>query len=93
MQVLSPARSEGLGASAGQPDRFTAGTALLLAAVVAGLALSPVAAIAAIAAAAAAAAAVAWLAIRQIGGHTGDVLGTIEQAAEIAALLAVVAVS
>jgi adenosylcobinamide-GDP ribazoletransferase len=33
----------------------------------------------------------AWLAQRQIGGQTGDVLGAIEQGAETAALLAAAA--
>ncbi len=30
---------------------------------------------------------VAWLALRQIGGQTGDVLGAVEQVSEIAILL------
>ena len=41
--------------------------------------------------------AVAWalarLAQRQIGGYTGDVLGAVQQASEIAMLLALVALS
>ena len=40
----------------------------------------------------ASAAVVAWLAMRQIGGHTGDVLGAVQQSVEVAVLLAVVAV-
>ncbi|MFY9832246.1 MAG: adenosylcobinamide-GDP ribazoletransferase, partial [Methylocystis sp.] len=39
-------------------------------------------------AAALAAFAITWLAKRQIGGYTGDVLGAAQQAAEIAVLLA-----
>jgi adenosylcobinamide-GDP ribazoletransferase len=35
--------------------------------------------------------AIGWLAQRQIGGQTGDVLGAIEQGAETAALLAAAA--
>jgi adenosylcobinamide-GDP ribazoletransferase len=35
--------------------------------------------------------AVAWLARRQIGGQTGDVLGAVQQLAEIGALLGTVA--
>jgi adenosylcobinamide-GDP ribazoletransferase len=34
---------------------------------------------------------VAWLARRQIGGVTGDVLGAVQQGSEIAMLLALVA--
>ena len=30
---------------------------------------------------------VGWLAKRQIGGHSGDVLGAVQQAAEIACLI------
>jgi adenosylcobinamide-GDP ribazoletransferase len=33
---------------------------------------------------------VAWLAKRQIGGQTGDVMGALEQVSEIAVLLAAV---
>ena len=42
-------------------------------------------------AAALAAFAITWLAKRQIGGYTGDVLGAAQQAAEIAVLLALCA--
>ncbi|HEY0833232.1 MAG TPA: adenosylcobinamide-GDP ribazoletransferase [Azospirillum sp.] len=42
-------------------------------------------------AAALAAAAVGWLALRQIRGYTGDVLGATQQAAEITILLTLVA--
>jgi adenosylcobinamide-GDP ribazoletransferase len=35
--------------------------------------------------------AIGWLAERQIGGQTGDVLGAIEQSGEVAALLAIAA--
>jgi adenosylcobinamide-GDP ribazoletransferase len=37
------------------------------------------------------AAAIGWLAQRQIGGQTGDVMGAIEQGAETVALLAAAA--
>jgi len=37
------------------------------------------------------AALVAWLAKRQIGGQTGDVLGALEQVSEIAVLLVALA--
>jgi len=40
-----------------------------------------------------AAAALAWLANRQIGGYTGDVLGGVQQVTEIAILLAAAALA
>ncbi len=63
-----------------------------MALVIAAVALPVGAAAAAALAALAAGLALSWLAWRQIGGQTGDVLGAIEQVAEIAVLLAVVAV-
>ena len=48
-------------------------------------------ALAALAAAALAAGAIGWLARRAIGGFTGDVLGAVSQAAEMAVLLAAAA--
>jgi adenosylcobinamide-GDP ribazoletransferase len=36
---------------------------------------------------------IAWLAMRQIGGQTGDVLGALEQIVEIVILLTAVAMS
>ena len=38
------------------------------------------------------AAAVAWLAERQVGGHTGDVLGGVQQFSEVLFLLTLAAV-
>ncbi len=90
MQVLTPARDDGLGASAGRPDPATAMTATLIAGAFALLLLPGTAAVAAMVGAAIGGGAVAVLARRQIGGHTGDVLGAVEQAAETLALLAIV---
>lgn len=91
LRWLAPARDNGLGATAGQPARNAAlialGIALVLALIGAGISVGLSAAIAA----GVIAIAVAWLAQRQIGGQTGDVLGAIEQGAETAALLAVAA--
>ena len=91
MQAFAPARQDGLGAGAGQPAQSTATSAAGLALVIAWVALPTDAALAAGAGAAIATAAIVILARRQIGGHTGDVLGAVEQAAETAALLAVAA--
>jgi adenosylcobinamide-GDP ribazoletransferase len=87
MLSLPPARSDGLSHEAGQPpgEAVAAAAAIGFLMLIFGLhfgrgllALIVLAAIAAFA---------AWLAKRQIGGQTGDVLGALEQASEIAVLL------
>ncbi len=89
--ALPFAAEDGLARLAGRPGRagalWSVGLALALA-----LALLPAGfGLIAAAAAVAAAAVVGWLARRYIGGMTGDVLGAAEQAAELAALVAVAA--
>jgi adenosylcobinamide-GDP ribazoletransferase len=84
---LAYARKDGLAANAGRPDFATAATAAALALLIAWLALSWRLALGATLAAAACAAGMAWLAQRQIGGQTGDVLGGAEQLGETAILL------
>ena len=92
LAALAPARSDGLGASAGRlaPAAFFAAAAATVAvALVVGLAeLGVVRALLAAALAAAAAGGIAALAQRRLGGQTGDVAGAAEQAAEIGALAA-----
>jgi adenosylcobinamide-GDP ribazoletransferase len=91
LRFMEPARSDGLGATAGRPEQsfvlWSCGIAIVVALVAAGIRPGLSAAIAA----AAVAAVIAWLAQRQIGGFTGDVLGAIEQGGEVAALLAIAA--
>jgi len=87
---LPPARSEGLGRLAGRPGFKVVVPALLLAAAPGLLLVGTWAGVAAILAVACAALALGLLARRQLGGHTGDVLGAGQQVAEIAALLALV---
>ena len=85
---MTPARTEGLGAAAGSPRRsgiiaaVAIGTAIGLAALgpmrgAIGVCLTGVIVLALI----------GW-ARRQIGGHTGDVLGAFQQIGEIVMLLA-----
>ena len=93
MQGLAPARSQGLGATVGQPSPSTAGIAATWAMAIAWLILPNGTAAAAVVAVTLAATGLASLALRQIGGQTGDVLGAIEQSGEIAALLAIVAMA
>lgn len=91
MRSLEPARADGLGAEAGRPEQSLAlwacGIGVIVVLIFAGIRPGFLAVIAA----AAAMAATSWIAQRQIGGYTGDVLGAIEQSSEIAALLAIAA--
>jgi adenosylcobinamide-GDP ribazoletransferase len=86
MLALPPARADGMAAALGplplMPATF--GMAIACACV-----LLPHG-VRAIVGAALAGALMVWLARRQIGGHTGDVLGATEQAAECAVLIAMV---
>ena len=90
MAVLPQARADGLAASAGRPHPLRAAAALLIAALIALVMLDGTAP-AALAAGALGALAVALLARRQIGGHTGDVLGAVQQLTEIGVLLGALA--
>lgn len=88
---LPPARRDGLGAGAGRPTAEVMWTSAAIGAAVALLALGIGAGLVAVLAAAAATFGVTGLARRLIGGHTGDVSGAAEQAAEVALLLAAAA--
>jgi adenosylcobinamide-GDP ribazoletransferase len=84
---LPMARSDGLAASAGRADLKTAASAGALAFVIALLLLPLIEAFAAAVLASAGVVGMAWLARRQIGGQTGDVLGAAEQVIETALLV------
>ena len=84
---LAYARKDGLAANAGRPDLATAAMAGVFALVIALLALPWFDALGAALVAAVAGIGMAWLAQRQIGGQTGDVLGGAEQVAETAILV------
>jgi adenosylcobinamide-GDP ribazoletransferase len=87
MYFVPPARREGLSASAGQPPREGVIAAAVLGVLIVALCLGPVLAIAALILLVAVIALLAWLSLAQIDGQTGDVLGALEQACEIAILL------
>jgi len=93
MLLLPRASATGLAASAGRPTAgavwFSSGAALILAAVFIDLWIG----VAAASAAALASSLVAALARHRLGGYTGDVLGAVQQASEVAVLLAVAAVA
>lgn len=90
MSRLVAVRPGGLAASAGTPTAGSAAAAVVIAALIALVALGPTAGLLALACAVAVTIAGAGLARRQIGGYTGDVLGALEQAVEIAVLIAAV---
>lgn len=94
--VLMPAaRSDGLGHAASLPAGWSwrAAVAVLIGAVAALALLGQLTGGVTLALQAAALGLTSRLAMRQIGGQTGDVLGAMQQAAEIVALLAVVALA
>jgi adenosylcobinamide-GDP ribazoletransferase len=88
---LGPARDDGLGRAFAMPGatvmRQAAGAALLLAAAALALPIGLAGLAAALAGAAFATFLIAGLAMRQIGGQTGDVCGAVQQGAEISALV------
>jgi adenosylcobinamide-GDP ribazoletransferase len=88
---LPYAREDGLARGAGQPDAATAAIAGALALVIALVTLGWSDALWAAVAAGLSGFAMARLALRQIGGQTGDVLGGAEQVAETAILVVLAA--
>lgn len=91
MQVMAPARADGLGAGAGTPDATIAATAAVLGLVLCFLGLGLAAPLPVLVALVG-----AWgvvvLARRTLGGFTGDVLGALQQVAEAALLSAMAGV-
>ncbi|WP_028349649.1 adenosylcobinamide-GDP ribazoletransferase [Bradyrhizobium murdochi] len=87
MAFVPPARPDGLSARAGQPTPQGAAIALGLGALILTLGFGPGKAILAVALLALIALMTARLAIKQIGGQTGDILGAFEQLGETAILL------
>jgi adenosylcobinamide-GDP ribazoletransferase len=92
MTALPPARKSGLGADAGRPDTLNAAAATIVAVALAVAALGPLGGAIASLATAGVAGLVAFLAWRQIGGATGDVLGAAQQLTELAVLIAAVVI-
>jgi adenosylcobinamide-GDP ribazoletransferase len=87
MRIMSPARTDGLGASAGRPSLAVAIVAAALGAGLALTVLGPGHGMVALLLTCVALAFAAILAQRQIGGYTGDVLGFFQQIGEIVMLL------
>jgi adenosylcobinamide-GDP ribazoletransferase len=87
MALVLPARSDGLAAAAGTPAHQAVAAAGLLGALALVVCLGPMAALVALVLLAAAGALMARVSVAAIGGHTGDVLGALEQVNEILVLL------
>lgn len=87
MRFVPRARQDGLAADAGRPPRSSVIAAALSGTLVLVLCLGAGTGSLAVLSAIAAIGLMAWLALRQVGGQTGDVLGALEQIAEILILL------
>jgi adenosylcobinamide-GDP ribazoletransferase len=90
--ILPSARPDGLAAAAGRPHWTRVAAGVALACLLAFALLGPSAAVAGLLTAGALALLVAALAVHRIGGVTGDVLGAVQQLAELGFLLALVSV-
>lgn len=88
MALMGPARTDGLSAAAGRPSVGQAAAGVAVGFAIAAFAVGFGEALFLAALAAAVAFLIAGLAKRQIGGQTGDVLGTVAQGVEIAVLIA-----
>jgi adenosylcobinamide-GDP ribazoletransferase len=87
MALVAPARADGLSASAGAPPGRSVAIAFALGVLSLAFGLGPAKAIVGVILLSLAGLILARLAIRQIGGQTGDILGAFEQVAEILILL------
>jgi adenosylcobinamide-GDP ribazoletransferase len=87
MRAVPRAREDGLSAAAGRPSAGVAASALAVGVVVAVACLGLGTTAIAMALAAVCLIVLARIAIRKIGGQTGDVLGAVEQVTEIVILL------
>jgi adenosylcobinamide-GDP ribazoletransferase len=87
MSLVAPARPDGLSASAGSPPGRSVAIAFAVGTLALVLTLGPGKALVSLILLSLAGLALARLAIRQIGGQTGDILGAFEQIGEILILL------
>jgi adenosylcobinamide-GDP ribazoletransferase len=93
LAVLVPARADGFGQTHANPPGGAVAVAAILGLGLAALLMPPAKSAAIIIVMAICIIGVAWLARRQIGGYTGDVLGAGEQMAETAILLTLAALT
>jgi adenosylcobinamide-GDP ribazoletransferase len=92
LYLMPSARKDGLGASAGRPGIMVAIWALLFCLIIPVIILGPFTASIGIFAAMLAAAIMGIIAYRQIGGQTGDVLGSLQQVSETSFLIVLSAI-
>jgi len=92
MQIVPPARADGLSADAGAPSSAVSLAAALIGAIALMACLGIKAGIVALLLLAVAGAFMAWLCWWQIQGQTGDVLGALQQAGEMIVLLIAAAI-
>ena len=97
MASTPPARRDGVAFGAGQPSDFTARAAVLAGGIIGVVVLLPtlglIATIVILAAGTLAAALVRLLAMRQVGGHTGDICGAVQFLTETAMIAAAASLS
>lgn len=87
MSLVAPARADGLAARAGSPPGRSVAMAFGFGTLVLALVLGPAKALVGLVLLSVAGLILARLAVRQIGGQTGDILGAFEQVGEILILL------
>lgn len=87
MSLVAPARPDGLSARAGSPPGRSVAVAFAVGTLALAVALGPAKALIGLVLLSLAGLILARLAIRQIGGQTGDILGAFEQVGEILILL------
>jgi adenosylcobinamide-GDP ribazoletransferase len=87
MLLLPPARSDGLSFEAGRPPAEAVIAAALIGFLILAICLHLGHGLLVLILLAVIVALMAWLAMRQIGGQTGDVMGALEQVSEVAVLL------
>ncbi len=87
MYLMPSARKDGLGASAGKPQLISVVGALIFTIIIPVALIGPFAASAALLGAFVSTGLMGWIAHRQIGGQTGDVLGSLQQVSEITFLV------
>jgi adenosylcobinamide-GDP ribazoletransferase len=87
MSLVPPARRDGLAAGAGVPPGHSVAIAFAVGTLALALTLGPAKALVGLVLLSVAGLILARLAIRQIGGQTGDILGALEQVGEILILL------
>jgi adenosylcobinamide-GDP ribazoletransferase len=92
MQIVPPARADGLSADAGAPSSVVSSVAALIGAIALVACLGIKAGFVALLLLGAAGVFMAWLCRRQIQGQTGDVLGALEQAGEMIVLVVAAAI-